>query len=786
MNRRKRVVSSPKADDPAAQPMLCRPAARERTSVMDTADAGSFGRLLRQYRLAAGLTQEELAERAHLSARGISDLERGARSSPRRDTLLLLADALPLSAEERARFDAVAQAARLVAMASNAAWDRLDESHGVNGEDAAIDSSAIRSRPGPVHPADKRRFRQERGARRLSLLLRRMPPLARAALGAVLALTIAAAIGLVAQRWAHPNGGVSTARVPRGRLAPWGAMYPAHVRSTLRLNNPFRVAVDRAGNMYVTEGNALYSFPPPLPADVLKLSPSGRPVARWGRYGRRPGEFNSPAGLAVDPQGNIYVADYGNNRIQKLSRSGRPLAVWGSYGTKPGQFDLPSGIALDSRGNVYVADSGNNRVQKLSPFGKPLAVWGGECGPRPGQFCSPTDLAVGPSGDIYVADFANYRIQTLSATGRPLAAWSFPSSEFANGPLAISVDARGNVFYATRKRNVVRELSPTGRVLGGWQVGALSVVVTGLAPDATGNIDAISGGRVYRITAGGRSVIALPLATTLVPVRFDHPSVVTADRHGNVYVLTGSSNNYLQKLSPSGRRLIRWGPETFGTARSYDLAGAAVGPSGDIYVSDLFNGQILKLSPAGNVLARWGREGTAPGQFETPYGLAVDGKGNLYVADTGNNRIQELSPTGKPLAQWKWPTTNLGDMPRAVAVDAQGNIYVADTGNGHVEKLSPNGQPLAVWGPSGLGPGRFKNLAGVAVDKWGDVYAVDAQTDQVTELSSAGTVVARWGAPGARSGQLRDPQGVAVDEDGNVYVADTGNNRLQRLSGHGP
>jgi DNA-binding beta-propeller fold protein YncE len=293
-------------------------------------------------------------------------------------------------------------------------------------------------------------------------------------------------------------------------------------------------------------------------------------------------------------------------------------------------------------------------------------------------------------------------------------------------------------------------------------------------------------------------VIALPLATTLVPVRFDHPSVVTADRHGNVYVLTGSSNNYLLKLSPSGRRLIRWGPETFGAARSYDLAGAAVGPSGDIYASDVFNGQILKLSPAGRLLARWGREGTAPGQFETPYGLAVDGKGNLYVADTGNNRIQELSPTGKPLAQWKWLTTEaiveqgavrqvrqLGGAPRAVAVDAQGNIYVADTRNGHVEKLSPNGQPLAVWGARGLGT-PFKNLAGMAVDQLGDVYAVDAQTDQVTELSSAGAVVARWGAPGARSGQLRDPQGVAVDEDGNVYVADAGNNRLQRLSGHGP
>ena len=84
-------------------------------------------------------------------------------------------------------------------------------------------------------------------------------------------------------------------------------------------------------------------------------------------------QFDDPQGLAVDGNGNLYVADMGNHRVQKFGPSGQFLLKWGAQGSGDGQFDFPSGIAVDGDGNVYVADSRNCRVQKFSPSGEFLA-----------------------------------------------------------------------------------------------------------------------------------------------------------------------------------------------------------------------------------------------------------------------------------------------------------------------------------------------------------------------------------------------------------------------------
>lgn len=75
-----------------------------------------------------------------------------------------------------------------------------------------------------------------------------------------------------------------------------------------------------------------------------------------------PGQFDAPFGVAVDAEGNVYIADTGNHRIQKLSPAGQPLAQWGSRGDGPGQFNNPLSLALDGQGNVYVAEAGNHRI----------------------------------------------------------------------------------------------------------------------------------------------------------------------------------------------------------------------------------------------------------------------------------------------------------------------------------------------------------------------------------------------------------------------------------------
>src|SRR3989304_2205896 len=93
-------------------------------------------------------------------------------------------------------------------------------------------------------------------------------------------------------------------------------------------------------------------------------------LLKWGSFGIGDGQFQYPQGVAVDPSGNVYVADFGNNRIQKFTGSGAFITKWGSLGSGDGQFDEPVGVGVVPSGNVYVADRSNHRIQKgtLSSF----------------------------------------------------------------------------------------------------------------------------------------------------------------------------------------------------------------------------------------------------------------------------------------------------------------------------------------------------------------------------------------------------------------------------------
>jgi len=115
-----------------------------------------------------------------------------------------------------------------------------------------------------------------------------------------------------------------------------------------------------------------------------------------------PGVFQNPTDVAVDAQGNVYVDDTQNFRIQKLSPTGQVLSVIGDMGYLNGQFRFSQGLALDRSGNIYVADTENSRIEKISPRGYPIAVWD-QPGCHPGELRSPEGVALDPAGNIYVA-----------------------------------------------------------------------------------------------------------------------------------------------------------------------------------------------------------------------------------------------------------------------------------------------------------------------------------------------------------------------------------------------
>jgi sugar lactone lactonase YvrE len=265
------------------------------------------------------------------------------------------------------------------------------------------------------------------------------------------------------------------------------------------------IALDGHGNLYLAELDDSL---------IYKYSVTGKELAHWGGHGSAPGQLIHPDKLALDTDGNIYVTEIGggsrfgtdaNNRIQKFSAKGESLARWGKYGSAPGQFDNPIGIAVDHQGNIYVSEEAGNRVQKLSPTGQPLAQWG-SLGSGPGQFNMSYDLALDASGNVYVSEpFTNYRIQKFSASGVPLAQWGGPGNGPGrfNNPTGLAVDGKGNVFIVDSDNNRIQELSSTGQYMAQWKAPtgdftSLSRFVSKVAVDDHGNMYVSVGTKVFR------------------------------------------------------------------------------------------------------------------------------------------------------------------------------------------------------------------------------------------------------------------------------------------------
>jgi DNA-binding beta-propeller fold protein YncE len=190
-----------------------------------------------------------------------------------------------------------------------------------------------------------------------------------------------------------------------------------------------------------------------------------------GSQGKDNGQFNFPRGLAVDNDGNVFVADTNNDRLEKFSPSGVFLSVIGKRGSGPGQFLEPGGIAVDSGGYIYVADVSNHRVQKLKPDGSSLVEWKG---PEPG-FVAPRDIAIGPDNSIYVVDQGRSQIIRLDPNGKALVVWGSPGKEDGqfSGPTSVVVDGKNDRVYVADPSNKRIEVFDTkGKFISKWIVEA--------------------------------------------------------------------------------------------------------------------------------------------------------------------------------------------------------------------------------------------------------------------------------------------------------------------------
>ena len=171
---------------------------------------------------------------------------------------------------------------------------------------------------------------------------------------------------------------------------------------------PTSIALDKDGNVYVADEwlNRISIF-----------TKEGDWIGKWGENeGDGDGELNRPSGLAFDKNDNLYLVDSMNSRVQVFTKEGKFLAKWGRAGSGDGEFNMPWGIDIDNNGDVYVADWRNDRIQKFSPDGQFLMKFG-STGSSDGEFNRPTGVAVDKDGIIYVTDWNNERLGVFAPDG---------------------------------------------------------------------------------------------------------------------------------------------------------------------------------------------------------------------------------------------------------------------------------------------------------------------------------------------------------------------------------
>jgi uncharacterized protein (TIGR03437 family) len=583
---------------------------------------------------------------------------------------------------------------------------------------------------------------------------------------------------------------------------------------------PMGLAVDAAGNVFVADRDAAAIRRIALNGTISTVAGTGTAGFTGDGGPAINARLNGPFGVAVDAAGDLYIADTGNGVVRRVSPDGTIWTVAGTgaqgYSGDGGaalnaRMNGPEAVAIDPAGNLYIADTFNGRIRRVGTDGVIATVAGvgstgifsGDGGPPPNAALSlPTDVAVDRAGNLYIADFGNSRVRVVanatittvagSANGPPLTSGEAAVNARLEGPTGVTVDGGGAIYFVEAGIG-----SGTGLARGDYKVWKVSTA---------GVLTTLAGNGIPSYSGEGVAATAAQL---------NGPAGVAVSRSGIIYI-SDTGNQRVRATSAAGGPLVTLagnGAPGFNSdiilPRNAQLnrpLGVATDDNGNWYVADTANNRVRKVQPGGNLFTVAGNgnasyygdggPGTL-GSVNQPEGVAADALGNVYIADTLDNAVRKVTPGG--IITTLAGTGNTGysgdggpaslarlNLPRGVAVDLGGNVYVADSGNNQVRRIDAQGTITTVdTGNSLSGP------RGIAVDRAGNLYIADSSNRRVLRVSPgalvttiAGDGTCCYSGDGglALDAQLNQPSGVAVDANGNVYVADPGNDAVRMLA----
>jgi sugar lactone lactonase YvrE len=540
--------------------------------------------------------------------------------------------------------------------------------------------------------------------------------------------------------------------------------------------------------------------------------------------------LSQPNGVAVDADGNLYVADYDNDAIEKFTYSS------GGY-TGPvligSDFSTPSGVAVDVYGDVIVADSGHSLVKVMTysngSYGTPIPIGGG-------IFLNPTGVAVDPAANVFASDSTNSAVYEIYYSGGNYSgAISIGGGSFSEAA-GVAVDANYNVYAAVLGSGTVVEIPASGGYTG---LGAYSYATTigsgfsdpsGVAVDARGNVYVTDYGhsevKELAYSSGSYS------AAAVLGSGFSEPQGIAVDSSGNVYV-SDRNHAYLTEIFAtqfsstsvgvtsaqtltvdfdfaSSGKLASYAVLTQGVA-GLDFADATTGtcvagttynagdtctvnvrftptepgsrygavvlknssgaPFATAYISGTGSGPLLGYEPST-------RSTVTSGVIASPEGMGVDGSGNLYVAAGDKVYEAAYSAGSYSAATAIFSGSILGQTLNSVqwvTIDGAGDLYIGDGGNGRILKET---YTAGIWSATQVCSSCEANE--VAVDGSGNVYTLSQGLGKlIKETLNADGTYTESDLTSGNDGN--NPWSVVVDSSGNVFYSDQGSGCLYEL-----